>query len=1060
MVIEQKIKQWLRKILLGVIISAGIVAVVLFYLIATFDIEAYRPKIKFIISQSLDREVHIQGKIGLKISLWPHFVVEDISIGNPHWATVSDFARVKRFEIQVALLPLLRKELKILELKLIGADVHLERDQKGTPNWLMKGRDGSQLGAKVLPTVLDMHVENSTITLHVKERPSIILSIDKLEATLGMNQAFKIEGNLIVKDILIGLALHGGKLHQLFSRTSPWPIQGYILIDGLPVRLEGFITDPIELQKIRLKLATEGGIGDKLKSLFGGPIHEVGDVRINSEVIATEAGHRVKIVIKASQIDLTRLTVNKRIKPVSGAKIDSFESTFESDGRTIDDIILNSRSSLFAKKIDVHWHPLNVKQSKILHIESIKMQAEPRQAMKVQIQSRVESVQAMLTLKYDRIINLIWNDKPWPFQVRIQTEGVDASLTARVHQPLNKKHITGTINAKIANLDQLGKLFRHKLPSWGPAEASGKFEFSNNNLRVSDIKGVFARSNVNGSMALILNKPTKVSLNFLVKDLDVENLKPKHDPDTGRFIKVNDLKLVAEGSGNTIIESFLLASWELTAQAGHMRWRSRTKSIQYDFNVSDFRATSDQDQAIRLSLKSQHNDVDLQLYGKLGRLGDLINQDKPFPIDLKIKAGDTTAGFNGFLRKPFQDTRVEGGFEIQAARVTTIAKLLGKHWEHNQTLSVSGQLNYKPVQIHLGNVKLVTTGINIAGDATYTSDDSPRFDIHLQNNVIDLTKYINQKDKTKNTMPSEKLTQKAQRVIPDFSVDSELLKYLSIAVQIVDLKMMYGTEHIATINTKLSIVNGLLTLQPFEGHSPTGSSTQASLILDAAVVPPQAALFWNTKNLDYGLILNSLEIAKDVVGKLDLKLGLKGQGLSLRELIGNANGTLEIVADKGLIPKWALEMWGGGLVRLLIPTTWFEKDVTNLNCAVSRFDINDGIMHSSVLLADTERITVAGETVLDLKTEQISGLFQPKNKEAALLRLGIPIKVSGTLARIKADPAESRIVTMGKLILGLSYPGSLILSFGDLGTAEKNPCKKLLDLSLPLDQQGKGDKKK
>jgi hypothetical protein len=74
--------------------------------------------------------------------------------------------------------------------------------------------------------------------------------------------------------------------------------------------------------------------------------------------------------------------------------------------------------------------------------------------------------------------------------------------------------------------------------------------------------------------------------------------------------------------------------------------------------------------------------------------------------------------------------------------------------------------------------------------------------------------------------------------------------------------------------------------------------------------------------------------------------------------------------------------------------------------------------------------------------------------------LGTPIKVSGTLARIKADPAESRIVTMGKLILGLSYPGSLILSFGDLGTAEKNPCKKLLDLSLPLDQQGKGDKKK
>ena len=224
------------------------------------------------------------------------------------------------------------------------------------------------------------------------------------------------------------------------------------------------------------------------------------------------------------------------------------------------------------------------------------------------------------------------------------------------------------------------------------------------------------------------------------------------------------------------------------------------------------------------------------------------------------------------------------------------------------------------------------------------------------------------------------------------------------------------------------------------------------------MAPPQVSLSWNTKNLDYGIILNDLKITNSIVGTLDLKLALRGRGLSLRELIGNANGTLEILANKGRIPKWILEVWGGGLVRLLIPTTWFEKDVTDLNCAVSRFDIKDGIMHSNVLLADTERVTVAGETVLDLKTEQISGLFQPKNKKAALLRIGTPIKVSGTLAKITAEPAQSRIVTMGKLILGLSYPGSLILLFGDLGTGEENPCKALLDLSPPLGQQGEEHK--
>ena len=111
-------------------------------------------------------------------------------------------------------------------------------------------------------------------------------------------------------------------------------------------------------------------------------------------------------------------------------------------------------------------------------------------------------------------------------------------------------------------------------------------------------------------------------------------------------------------------------------------------------------------------------------------------------------------------------------------------------------------------------------------------------------------------------------------------------------------------------------------------------------------------------------------------------------------------------------------------------------------------------MQSNLMLADTERITVAGETVLDLKTEQVAGLFNPKNKEAVLFRLGTPIKVTGTLAEIKAEPAQSGLVTLEKLILGLSHPGSLILLFGDLGTTEKNPCEALLHQPLSNNQSG------
>ena len=176
----------------------------------------------------------------------------------------------------------------------------------------------------------------------------------------------------------------------------------------------------------------------------------------------------------------------------------------------------------------------------------------------------------------------------------------------------------------------------------------------------------------------------------------------------------------------------------------------------------------------------------------------------------------------------------------------------------------------------------------------------------------------------------------------------------------------------------------------------------------------------------------------------NLQMDANGKGKSLRELIGSANGKVQLVADKGSIPKWVLEIWGGGLLRLIIPTTWTEDTVTDLNCAVARFDLADGVMRSQTLLADTKRVTVAGEAIVNWQNEQINALFKPQPKDPTLFHLGTPIQLSGTLAHPKVGSAQSGIVSLGKWAIGLTSPAALIVVFGDVGAKEKNPCAALL----------------
>jgi len=113
-----------------------------------------------------------------------------------------------------------------------------------------------------------------------------------------------------------------------------------------------------------------------------------------------------------------------------------------------------------------------------------------------------------------------------------------------------------------------------------------------------------------------------------------------------------------------------------------------------------------------------------------------------------------------------------------------------------------------------------------------------------------------------------------------------------------------------------------------------------------------------------------------------------------------------------------------------------------------------------MLLLDSSNVTVAGELALDFRTEAISGLFKPQPKQAALVNLGQPLQLSGTLKSPKVRPADRGvIVTLGKIAIGIAQPAALIVMFGDLGAKEKNPCAALLSQQAAVARPDTGGRK-
>ena len=91
--------------------------------------------------------------------------------------------------------------------------------------------------------------------------------------------------------------------------------------------------------------------------------------------------------------------------------------------------------------------------------------------------------------------------------------------------------------------------------------------------------------------------------------------------------------------------------------------------------------------------------------------------------------------------------------------------------------------------------------------------------------------------------------------------------------------------------------------------------------------------------------------------------------------MGALEGTRTLVMSNGTIKNRYINAPGSDLCssafRLLNPVGK-KEEYTKFNCVVNRFDIKDGIAYSTVLVFDTNRMSVIGE-VTDMRYPQSTG---------------------------------------------------------------------------------------
>lgn len=261
------------------------------------------------------------------------------------------------------------------------------------------------------------------------------------------------------------------------------------------------------------------------------------------------------------------------------------------------------------------------------------------------------------------------------------------------------------------------------------------------------------------------------------------------------------------------------------------------------------------------------------------------------------------------------------------------------------------------------------------------------------------------------------------------------LKTLDLDARIsVERIRLSETIDITGARLALTIDAGDLTVSEIKGAA-FGGTVDGRLRLNAAADPAQLTVKIAADDMNYGAALSELGISRDVAGTIDLMIDLGGRGTSMRQIASSLSGQTQIVAENGTINNKLLAVVSTGLSDILGPLMGGKQD-TNLKCFVSHFDIAAGIAASRAFVVDSATFTLEGGGTVNLRDESLKLAFDTQTREAALVSLAVPFRITGTLASPSAKPDAAAAV---KGVLGAAK--ALGIGGGETQQAEKPKSK-------------------
>ena len=327
------------KWIVGIVLAAFAALLVVVYIIAaSYDYNKLKPLITQTVKDFTGRELTMGGDIDLTIGFPPTLEVHDITFQNASWGSEPQMAKLKKLQVQVSILPLIKGNLTVNNLILVEPVFLLEKNKSGQSNLdfdVAKKKEPSKAEEKTGAEsqtqfeLEEIEIKDGKITYkdhRTGHTETVELASLELNAPLfGGGVDINLEGNYNQTPFQLNGNI--GHLSRALKSKEKWPLKIEAQIVKAKISVEGSIQDLTAARGIDLKLNVEGQDLAEFGKLTGEPLAVHGPFRLSGHLVSPSDKEMqvsdLLIVLGESQIQGTVKVTRAGKRPLIEAKLTS-----------------------------------------------------------------------------------------------------------------------------------------------------------------------------------------------------------------------------------------------------------------------------------------------------------------------------------------------------------------------------------------------------------------------------------------------------------------------------------------------------------------------------------------------------------------------------------------------------------------------------------------------------------------------------------------------------------------------------------------------------------------